>query len=226
MLWKTAAVASLANRVSERVLAAARRRTHDLAVRAGLRPYSRRWLLSASDWDREYAGDGLHRYGELVELSRYSVLLGYIRYFGQQAVLDYGCGVGLLRARLRDDEIGRYVGVDPSSVAIERARAQEAPRSVFVVGTDPPAEHAPFDVVVCNEVIYYAEDVGVLLEQLHAVMRPGGYLLTSIFRHPGDIALHRLLDRRFVRRDAVHVQSQAGPRHAWNLFAHQRADSA
>lgn len=198
-------------------------RVRDLGVKAGVLPYSRRWVLSAADWDREYDKRVLEYYGDFRELARYSVLVGYLRELGgTPAVLDVGCGVGLLRTRLRDDEVGRFVGTDPSAVAIERARADH-PDGEFVVAELPDVALGPFDAVVCNEMLYYVEDLDALLERIGALLKPGGRLLTSIVRHPGEVSLHRALDARFERVDSVVVQSESGPGNAWRLACHRTA---
>lgn len=197
-------------------------RIRDLGVRAGVLSYSRRWVLSAADWDREYDKGVLEYYGELRELARYSVLIGYLREQGGALdVLDIGCGVGLLRGRLRDDEVARFVGTDPSSVAVQRAR-EAHPADEFVVTELPEVALGPFDVVVCNEMLYYVDDLDALLERIGALLAPGGRLLTSIVRHPGDVTLHRALDERFERVDAVVVRSESGPGNAWRLACHAR----
>jgi 2-polyprenyl-3-methyl-5-hydroxy-6-metoxy-1,4-benzoquinol methylase len=196
-------------------------RIRDLGVRAGVLSYSRRWVLSAADWDREYDKGVLEYYGELRELARYSVLIGYLREQGEALdVLDVGCGVGLLRGRLRDDEVGRFAGTDPSSVAVQRAR-ESYPGDEFVVTELPDAALGPFDVVVCNEMLYYVDDLDALLERIGALLKPGGRLLTSIVCHPGDVTLHRALDERFERLDAVVVRSESGPGNAWRLACHR-----
>jgi 2-polyprenyl-3-methyl-5-hydroxy-6-metoxy-1,4-benzoquinol methylase len=201
-------------------IAGVTRRVRDLGIRAGVVPYSRRWVLSADDWDREYDRGVLDYYGDLRELARYSVLTGYVRARGDRpSILDVGCGVGLLRERLR-----RFVGTDPSAVAIARAQ-EHHPGDEFVVAELPDAALGPFDVVVCNEMLYYVEDLDALLARIHSLLAPGGWLLSSIVRHPGDVTLHRALDGRFERRDAVVVTSQSGPGNAWRLACHQRTAS-
>jgi 2-polyprenyl-3-methyl-5-hydroxy-6-metoxy-1,4-benzoquinol methylase len=197
-------------------------RVRDLGVRAGVLSYSRRWVLSAADWDREYDKGVLEYYGELRELARYSVLIGYLREQGGALdVLDVGCGVGLLRGRLRDDEVARFVGTDPSSVAVQRAR-EAHPADEFVVAELPDVALGPFDVVVCNEMLYYVDDLDALLVRIGELLKPGGRLLTSIVGHPGDVTLHRALDERFERLDAVVVCSESGPGNAWRLACHRR----
>lgn len=203
-------------------LGGVKRRVNDLGVRAGVLPYRRRWVLDAADWDREYERGVLDYYGDLRELARYSVLIGYLRARGgAPSVLDVGCGVGLLRERLPADAVGRFVGTDPSEVAIARAR-EAHPGDEFAVTDMPDVALGPFDVVVCNEMLYYAEDLDALLARLHDLLVPGGWLLSSIVRHPGDMTLHRALDQRFSQRDAVVVQSRTGPGNAWRLACHER----
>jgi 2-polyprenyl-3-methyl-5-hydroxy-6-metoxy-1,4-benzoquinol methylase len=199
-------------------------RLRDAGVRSRLLPYRRRWVLSDADWDREYGRGVLDVYGATRELARYSVLIGYLRSRpSPPVVLDVGCGVGLLARRLGGEDIAAYVGIDPSEVAIEEARrAHDRPDVTFLVGTEPSEDLGTFDVVVCNEVLYYVDDVDALMRQVHAVLRPGGWLLTSILRHSGDVALHRSLDHHFERVDAVTVQSHEGPGSAWRLACHAR----
>jgi len=210
---------SLASR-SRRLAAQAR----GLGVRTGLLRYRRRWALSAKDWDREYTRGVLDYYGELRELGRYSALVGYIRFLGERpTILDVGCGVGLLRSRLADEDVGRFVGIDPSEVAIAEARRAGHADSHFHVGDAPEPGLGSFDIVVCNEVLYYVDDLDALLDRIASALKPGGHLLTSIFRHPGDVALHRALDRHFERVDAIDVSSQTGPANAWRAACYRAA---
>jgi SAM-dependent methyltransferase len=202
-------------------------RLRDAGVRSGVMSYRRRWVLSDADWDREYSRGVLDVYGAMRELARYSVLIGYLRARpSPPSVLDIGCGIGLLAQRLGEGDVASYVGIDPSEVAIDEARRSlERPGMTFLVGAEPSERLGSFDVVVCNEVLYYVDDVEALMEQVRACLRPGGWLLTSILRHSGDVALHRLLDRRFERVDAVTVRSHEGPGSAWRLACHARPAS-
>jgi 2-polyprenyl-3-methyl-5-hydroxy-6-metoxy-1,4-benzoquinol methylase len=193
----------------------------DLGVRAGVLHYRRRWVLSADEWDREYGKGHCDHYGDLRELARYSALIGYIRAAGRRPeILDIGCGTGVLRERLPEDAVGRYVGIDPSRVAIEQARARGCARSTFEVATTPSADLGRFDVVVCNEVLYYVDDLPLLLERIRELLKPGGCLVTSILRHPGDAALQRALDEHLERRDSVEIRSDSAAGHAWRVGMH------
>ena len=82
---------------------------------------------------------------------------------------------------------------------------------------------APADVVVLNEMIYYMPSPGALLQRVASIIRPGGVVLTSIWRHPGDRALWRLLDREFQLVCASRTRSENNPynRRGWRNSCHR-----
>ena len=175
----------------------ARNELRGLAVRRGLSDYRPVWRTTVEQWTNDYAGESLEYYANIRELSRYSLLVGYLGFIrGRPEILDVGCGVGLFRRRLERLEFARYVGVDPAPTAIERARDLEDERTSFVVGEGVPTELGTFDVVVANEVLYLAADPETIIDQVVAAIRPGGSLLTSNWRHATETGLYRLLDER------------------------------
>ena len=198
-----------------------------LAIRAGVVEY-RPSVWDARRWETAYGSGALDYFGGLDERARYSVLVGYLGWLTEAgerpAIVDVGCGPALLRTRTPDEWIGRYVGVDPTEAAIEQARRLELERSTFVVGTAADVrDDGPFDVVVCNEVLEMVDDAGALVDDLRALLRPGGHVLTSIWRHPGDHLLWRALDDRLQRVDRVHVRNERNPigRRGWLVGVHQ-----
>jgi 2-polyprenyl-6-hydroxyphenyl methylase/3-demethylubiquinone-9 3-methyltransferase len=202
------------------------RRAYDLAVRAGLSPYRRQWLLSPSDWDASYASGSLDFYGALREQGRYGVLVGFARAFPRKPrILDVGCGVGVLRARIPDEDVAGYVGIDPSQVAITQAQAQCFARSVFEVGERPSADAGLFDLIILNEMMCYVEDLDGLLENLKGHLAPGGWILTSMFHHAGDVALHRAVARHFTEVDVLEVvRANFKPLHTWRVGCYALGD--
>lgn len=126
---------------------------------------------------------------------------------GPASVLDIGCGTGVLRTRLGDQDVSSYVGVDLSDAAIERARQRSLADSDFVVGdaADPAMALDPADVVVLNEMLYYVADPDEFLERVERLVRPGGLVIVSMWRHPGDRHLWRVVDDRWDRLDRVEV---------------------
>jgi SAM-dependent methyltransferase len=180
-------------------------------LRLGVLPYQpERWEVD--QWSAAYEEGRLSYYEELYELARYSVLVGYVNWFGRSGsprVLDVGCGVGLLRERLSASEFSQYVGIDVSAVAIEAARSRQYPRSQFLVGDLQALDDGPFDIVVLNEVLYYIPNISSFLSQLHRVLGPNSVVLVSIWRHPGDRLLWKKINRAFTALDRVAVRNPA-----------------
>ena len=195
-------------RVARRALdraAAAGRRLGLLAYRPEQR--------SVQEWTSAYEAGRLDYYGQLDELGRYSVIVGYVGWLAAArpagpVVLDVGCGTGLLRERLDDVSFSEYVGVDLSGAAVTAARARGHDRSRFVVGDVGVLDGGRFDVVVLNEVLYYSPDPRAFLERLSSLLAPDGLLLVSMWRHPGDRALWRAVDGAFRLVDRVEVRNR------------------
>jgi 2-polyprenyl-6-hydroxyphenyl methylase/3-demethylubiquinone-9 3-methyltransferase len=187
-------------------------RARGAAMSAGVLSYRPSDTATLEDWNREHAAGEVDYYDELHELGRYSMLIGYLRWLGDSpSILDLGCGVGLFRKKLNPLEFERYVGVDPAKNAIERTQPLVDDRTSFMVGAEPQGGEL-FDVVVCNEVLYVVPEADEMLAVAQRSLRPGGHLLTSIWSHPGDRALQRLIANRFDLRDAVDVENVVRPR--------------
>lgn len=179
-----------------------------LAIDAGLVPYRPILRSGATTWDRDYAAGELEYYRRLIETARYGVLIGYLTGLGGPfRLLDVGCGVGILRERLDAVPFAEYVGIDVSSVAVEAARNRLTdPLTRFVQG-DSPRGLGPFDVAVCNEMLYVVDEPARLLDEIAGELRTDGYLLVSMMRHRGERALWRMVERRFERLDAVECRN-------------------
>lgn len=209
-----------------RRVARLRRRARAAGLELGVLRYrSEPWTAEA--WAHGYGSGQLDYFAGIDELPRYSLLLGYLGFLGgEPEVLDVGCGPGLLRRRMGGLPVARYVGIDPTPAAIEAAADLADDRTAFVVGdvTDPALDLGRFDVVVCNEVLSVAEDPAAVLDRVAALLRPGGHVLTSTWRHPGDDALVRLLDDRFRPVDVAYAQNPANPiaRRGWRVTCHRR----
>jgi SAM-dependent methyltransferase len=96
--------------------------------------------VTADRCGEAYATGSLAHMGELNDLARYSLIIGYVELLGgRPEILDVGCGPGLLRARLERVPFARYVGIDPVEDVIRRAArlAASAPSSWSAIPSRP-----------------------------------------------------------------------------------------
>ena len=139
-------------------------------------------LQSAQTWEAQYAAGKWDFLGQLSELARFSILAGYICHLKPGgAVLDMGCGQGMLLRRLPGSCYSKYVGIDVSDSAIAVAREQQNERSTFLAADCEnygPAEH--FDVIVFNEVLCCLRDPLGTVKRYVRSLNAEGLLLVSM----------------------------------------------
>jgi 2-polyprenyl-3-methyl-5-hydroxy-6-metoxy-1,4-benzoquinol methylase len=139
-------------------------------------------LQSAQIWEAQYAAGRWDFLAQLPELARFSVLAGYICHLKPgAAVLDTGCGQGVLLRRLPSSCYSKYVGIDVSGSAIAVAQSQRIERSTFIAADCEdylPADN--FDVMVFNEVLCCLRDPLRTVERYARSLNPDGLLLVSL----------------------------------------------
>jgi ubiquinone/menaquinone biosynthesis C-methylase UbiE len=103
---------------------------------------------------------------------------------GKVRVLDLGCGDGRVTAQLAYAGT-RITGADPSSVALERARA--AHDGIEFKATSPdgalPFADNSFDAVVCLNVLQHVADTQRLLSETRRVLAPAGLVAVAVPFH-------------------------------------------
>ena len=97
--------------------------------------------------------------------------------------------------------------------------------SAFQVGDRPTPDMGVFDIIILNEMIYYVEDVDGLLDHLEGYLADDGWIVSSMFQHPGDVALRRTLAARFTEFESLTI-SRESPRKAWRLACYARKPAA
>lgn len=156
-------------------------------------------------WEAQYRHGDWEFMRQIDEMARYSVIAGILaRLRPGGAILDVGCGEGILEEHLRPLGYGRYVGIDLSEAAVARARARSGG---VVAGRGVPSRHArfeaadaeryvpaeAFDAVVFNESAYYFEDPVGTVRRYGASLGPGGLLVVSMFESRRAAAIRRRL---------------------------------
>lgn len=178
-------------------------------------PNQRGWRhtirASARVVDDEYARGRWVYLKSLEEMSRYAVIAGYCEYGGNvSSVLDLGCGSGVLLRWLRPSRKIDYVGVDLSKVAIEAARQewQDGPTDFIAMDIAAYKPDRKFDVIIFNEVLYYFEQPGNILERFAGFLEENGRFVISLWDAPESRQAWR------QSRGSVQVVDEVQTRHS------------
>src|SRR4051794_10505900 len=163
---------------------------------------------SAQAWDGQYARGRWDHVGQLPELARFSLLVGYLQHFAPGgSILDLGCGQGFLLQRLQLRDYSRYVGIDFSSAAIQKATDLQLPKAAFATADiDAYVPAAPFDAIVFTESLYYLANPVRTVDRYIRYLGKGGVLLVSMntnFR--GSLAIVRALKQRYSTLEEVRL---------------------
>lgn len=130
------------------------------------------WDESAAGWDDEPA---VQKYAAAAFGSLVAALDERGLSVSGATVLDFGCGTGLLTEQLvRDAE--SIDAVDTSTAMIRALAAKVATRGWRHVRTSEeiPASTRSHDLVVCSSVCSFVDDYPGTVQQLVALLRPGG----------------------------------------------------
>ncbi len=166
-------------------------------------------LQSAQTWEAQYAGGRWDFLAQLPELARFSILAGYICHLRPGgAVLDIGCGQGVLLGRLPSACYSRYLGIDVSASAIAVAQRQQQSERITFLAADcehyAPLEH--FDVIVFNEVLCCLGDPLATVARYARSLNPDGLLLISLCTAArGSATILWRLKRAYATVDEVQV---------------------
>lgn len=121
------------------------------------------------------------------------------------SILDLGCGQGFLLQRLQPLDYSRYVGIDFSRAAIDKATDLRLPKATFATADiDAYAPTEMFDTIVFTESLYYLANPSRTVERYVRYLDEHGILLVSMntnFR--GGPAILQALKHRYSTLDEV-----------------------
>lgn len=113
-------------------------------------------------------------------------LLEFVPKNDGQAILDLGCGTGVLTVQLAD-LCNKIVGVDSSQSMIDKAKERFGNIEFMVCDALALPFENEFDVVFSNAVFHWISDHDALLKNIYKVLKPQG-LLVCEFGANGNIA--------------------------------------
>jgi 2-polyprenyl-3-methyl-5-hydroxy-6-metoxy-1,4-benzoquinol methylase len=138
-------------------------------------------------WETEYrAGRWAYLKG-LQEAARYGVVTSWLRQTMRPgALLDVGCGEAILAGHLARDRVTRYVGVDISQAALDLARLPPGWGRLECRALEDYAPEAGerFAAIVFNEVLFFTDQPGAMLERYRTWLAPDGVMLVSMYQTP------------------------------------------
>ncbi|WP_130421436.1 methyltransferase domain-containing protein [Edaphobacter modestus] len=96
-------------------------------------------------------------------------------------VLDVGCGTGRWLRRLEVLEPGSLIGIDCSTIMLERARSKVRPTTTLELSQCSvlPGEDGSRGIVLASFVLSYLDDLEQFARECRRILRPDGWLLIS-----------------------------------------------
>jgi len=168
--------------------------------------------ISENDWEGEYA-EGRWKYLSTVpELAHYSIIIGYLNYFKPGgAILDVGCGEGILFERMAADSYSSYRGIDISENAISIANRKKNEKAHFSrIPCQDYRTEEKFDAIVFNEVLYFIEHPLQVLKHFEQFRKQDGILIVSMFCTPMTHVLWGEFDSSYKILDEVKITNKKG----------------
>lgn len=138
--------------------------------------------VSRDEWNQEFSsGRWDYLDSDLNERARHAVIGMYCQaLLPSGAILDVGCGEGTLTDFLSEKQKKNYLGIDISDEAIKKAK-QKRGLNFVVTAVEDFLSDKKFDVIVCNEMLYYV-DFRKTINHLEKMMSDKGYVIVSLYQ--------------------------------------------
>jgi len=149
----------------------------------------------------------------LDELAHYSIIVGYCYYWKlHPAILDVGCGQGVLHEKLNIGSYSYYKGIDISHEAIIQASHKIDHNTDFQVANilDFKTEKL-FDIIIFCESLYYLDsidEISNVIDIYTKMLRANGKIIISQFNINNVNKIWKELDAKLILIDQVEVTNR------------------
>lgn len=159
-------------------------------------------------WDQRYNSSS--NLWASKENPRYATIVTFIREYAHNgAVLDAGCGDGLLEEKCRTLE-SRILGIDYSWVAIAKAKQRELNNSEFICADARTFSSAEkFSAIVFNESLYYISGYLESLRTLVHCLQNHGVFIISMYDTRITRRIWKALEADFDPLNEVRVRNSS-----------------
>jgi SAM-dependent methyltransferase len=148
-------------------------------------------------WNHQYALGQWDTLGDIQELARFSVIVGYTQFLKPQGrILEIGAGEGYLQQRFDPTRYSLYYATDVSDEAISRGKRYENEKTKYLVADmNNYIPDSTFDCIIINEAIYYALSIEVILDRFNGFLAEGGIFIVSINGDPQNERWHQMMEQ-------------------------------
>lgn len=139
--------------------------------------------ITEDAWEDQYRSGKWEYLEQIDQLARYSIIISYMAYLRPGgAVLDVGCGEGILFERFRPYGFTWYEGIDISGAALTKLIEKQEEKTLFLkADAEVYTPSTEFDIIVFNEVVYYFHDPMKTVERYTHYLKKDGVLIVSTF---------------------------------------------
>ena len=178
-----------------------------------------------SIWEKQF-GTGAWDYLESQDEAQHytTIVTFYAQQKNTNAVLDIGCGKGVLYKYLKENNAltgNDYIGIDLSENAVKAARDRFKEINFQQLDFENSSIEKKFDVIIFNESLYYFPLPLKTLDKCYSHnLKQNGVFIISMFDYPGHNEIWRKIEKHYHVVMSEEVKNDKGEK--WKVKVLQK----